>query len=156
MSLALAPSVRSVGPCPERAADRLVGAMMRAISEHRAGIVPLINDVFISGKDGSPVAQRKLAERIMRAGALGFHLKPGKRGKFDLQIHDLVGYDSVRQAEIKIGDRIPERPQLAWVVTSIKGMGRGKYTQDSVPLMIVSHHALSRLVQRCDARSARI
>src|SRR5262245_42110135 len=58
-------------------------------------------------------AQRKLAERILRAGAIHTKLWPGKRGKYEIMIYNFTGFDASRDAEIGLDDPIPEKPWIA-------------------------------------------
>jgi hypothetical protein len=149
--------IRSVGAPPEKHADRVVGEMMRYLAEQRARLWPAIQEVIARSKDGSPKAQRKMADRIRAAGATHTVLEPGKRGKYSLVIFDMAGWDPARDKEITLEDRCPERPWLAHWVSQIEssGNGRCKLEFGSAPIVFVTHHALSRAAQRLGARTVR-
>jgi hypothetical protein len=48
---------------------------------------------------------------------------------------------------------IPERPQLAASIIMVKGLGHHQHSVETWVELIVSHHALSRLVQRSANRT---
>jgi hypothetical protein len=149
------PSIQSVGAPPERHADRIVAEMLRQLAETRARLWPEICEAFNNSSDGSPKAQRKMEERIKRAGALHTVLTPGKRGRYKLGFYHSTGWDPLTDKEIMLGDAIPERPWIAYHVNSLesKGNGKGEVELFSSPLLFVSHHALSRAAQRFGART---
>src|SRR5215831_8140952 len=149
--------IKSVGPPPERYADRVVAEMMRDMAKQHATLWDAIHDVVKTSRGGSPKAQRKLAERIKRAGAYRTFLTEGKRGRFEILIYDFTGYDVARDAEITGDDLIPEKPWIscnASVLTS-PGNGQDVIKVHARPLLFISVHALSRMAQRLDMRNAK-
>jgi hypothetical protein len=59
-------SIHSIGPPPERHADRVVAAMLRQLAQTRAHLLPAILAAFANSSDGSPKAQRKLETRVKK------------------------------------------------------------------------------------------
>jgi hypothetical protein len=164
------PRIDSVGAPPERHADRVVADMMRLIIEAHAGILGAIHAAFKDRSDGNPVGQQRMVRRIKDSGAgLLFDciLKPGKRGHYELTLTDCAGWNPITGHTIRAGWNIvegeaedddtcaiPEKPWLACRVTHIESQGRGHYkVMRPIPLLI-THHSLSRLAQRSNAREA--
>ena len=147
--------IQSIGRPPERHADRIVGEMMRRLARTHADVWRAINEAVASSSDGSPRAQRKMAERIERAGALATDLTPGKRGRYTLVVNDVVGWDRERDAAVLVGDPIPDRPWIACNVTVVESEGRGcdLVTIRSKPMVLVTHHSMSRAAQRLGVRT---
>jgi hypothetical protein len=71
-------------------------------------------------------------------------LKPGKRGKYKILVMFWAGWDRDREEEIKVGDPIPERPQLVYWAGALEGTGNGNRHISYLPILIISHHVLSR------------
>jgi hypothetical protein len=82
--------IQSVGPPPERHADRIVAEMLRQLAVQRAKRFPAIAAAILGSRDGGPRAQRRMQERVERAGAIGTSLTPGKRGSYTLLFCDLT------------------------------------------------------------------
>jgi hypothetical protein len=150
-------NIRSVGTVPERHADRIVAEMLRAIVGARQSMYETVWAVVNAGRDGNPRAQAKLAERIWAAGGeLICHVSliPGKRGRYELLVVAVEGWDPGRREIIEAKDAVPERPWLAGTVIEFVGKGQGRYDQKSWTPFFVTHHALSRLVQRSGVRTS--
>jgi hypothetical protein len=152
------PRIVSVGPPPERYADRVVAEMLRQIAAIRGRLWTDIEKIMDRRSDGNSRGQQKMVERLNQIdGAdmfLAFMLKPGKRGRYELDIFDVRGWDPYRQAPLGTDDPIPDKPWLALVLTCITGLGGHHYDTKAFLLLLVSHHALSRLVQRRAAKNA--
>jgi len=147
-------TIQSVGAPPERHADRVVAEIMRQLAERRARLWPTIEEALLNSSDGSPKAQRKMAERLRRAGATSVKLTPGKRGRYTLHIYDRTGWDPTRDEEITVGDPIPEKPWIACHLTIIESRGQGRGGDiTSSPVLFITHHALSRTAQRFGLRT---
>jgi hypothetical protein len=69
--------IQSVGLPPERHADHVVAAMMRQLAEARKTLWETVAEAIVDSSDGSPKAQRKMEQRIRRAGAV--QTEPGER-----------------------------------------------------------------------------
>ena len=147
--------IQSVGAPPERHADRVVAEMLRQLAETRARLWPAMWQAIDSSSDGSPKAQRKMAERIRRAGALDVELEPGKRGCYNLTFYHSAGWNPIKNDSIEQGDTIPKLPWIVYYVTTVesKGKGSSEIKVSSSPLLFVTHHALSRIAQRFGART---
>jgi hypothetical protein len=150
-------AVQSVGAPPERHADRVIAAMLRDLAKRRARIAPAITSAIVNSKDGGPRAQQRMVERIHQAGAQFVHLKPGTRGRYELTIIEVTGWNPINDEEIGADDLIPAKPWLAVFATMMKGRDkakRGAEAVKSVPVLFVSHHALSRCAQRFALRTS--
>ena len=149
--------IQSVGPPPERHADRVIAAMMRELARKHATLWDEIGAVVrtCKGGAGSPRAQMRLGERIKRAGAHHAKVYPGKRGKFEIVIYDFTGFDPSRDAEIRLGDPIPPKPWTACNLSMLESPGGGRNTIElnSRPLLFITCHAMSRVAQRFGART---
>jgi hypothetical protein len=149
------PSIYSVGPPPERHADRMVSEMMKVMIAKRAKVVDAILEVVTESSDGSPKAQRKMEMRVRRAGAMTTKLRPGKRGKYLMTIYDMVGWNPAKNDMILSEDVIPEKP---WIVVNLsmiesKGNGSDDVRLSVIPKLFVTHHVISRMAQRHGMRT---
>jgi hypothetical protein len=144
-------AIQSLGAPPERHADRVIAEMLRILAMRRAQIATAITQVRLNSKDGTETAQQRMAERIRRAGAIDVTLKPGKRGKYEMTIFELVGWDPARDTEIGINDALPHKPWIAALFTRVSNRGRDV---KAIPFLFVTHHYLSRTSQRFGLRTA--
>jgi hypothetical protein len=137
---------------PERHADRIIAAMLRDLARRYAEILTAVAKAAVTSKDGGPRAQHRMAERIRKAGAIDVDLKPGTRGRYELTILYLVGWDPASdQAIVPRGNEpLPPKPWLAVYVTRITNRGRDVTAS---PILFVTHHALSRCAQRFGVRT---
>jgi hypothetical protein len=142
-----------VGPPPERHANRVVAGMLRDLARKRARLEIAIGDAIASSKDGNPKAQLKMAARMRQAGAEDVLLEPGKRGRYTILIFHWTGWDPIRDRAIHIDSPIPEKPWLAYHIHYIENRGRGMIKAKSVPMLMITHHALSRAAQRFETRT---
>jgi hypothetical protein len=79
-------------------------------------------------------------------------LDPGKRGRYRLTLLYWTGWNPERERLIESSDDLPtNKVWLAYWQTNWIGKGAGKHSEESLPLLLATHHALSRLAQRCDA-----
>jgi hypothetical protein len=129
--------------------------MLRDLARKRAQIEMAVGAAIDNSKDGNPRAQAKMAERMRRAGAEHVSLTPGKRGKYTLQVWQWVGWDPIRDREIGIDSPIPEKPWLAFHIFHVETRGRGRGFADIAegPVLLITHHALSRTAQRFGMRT---
>src|SRR5262245_18859588 len=157
MSIEL-PQIISRGRPPERHADRVVSGMMRALARKHAMLWDEISAVVCTcrGGAGSPRAQRKLAERIERAGAYHTKLYEGKRGRFTIVIYDFTGFDPSRDEEIRFGDPIPPKSWISCNLSLLEspGGGRDLIEVHSRPMLFITCHAMCRVAQRFGARTS--
>jgi hypothetical protein len=148
-------SILSVGPPPERHADRVVGEMMRHLAEQQKEIREALAQIIAGGyRSASPRAQKRLELRLRRAGASGTSLTAGKKGKYSLRFFDPTGWDPTRDRQILPGNPIPDKPWLACNITELINPGKEQPPQIySVPVVFVTHHVLSRAAQRLGIRT---
>jgi hypothetical protein len=130
--------------------------MLRHLVVQRAAILPAIAAVVEQSSDGGPRGQRRMQERIDRLGILYSDLTPGKRGVYELAFYDLTGWDVSRDAEIKAGDPLPEKPWLVCLANRLisEGRGRRRWELKAATVLFVTHHALSRAAQRCGVKTS--
>jgi hypothetical protein len=155
--------IQTVGAPPERHADRVTAEMMRYLAAQSAHIRETVREIVRATlDDGGPRGQQRMCQRIEAAGTtLGRRrranvrtiLKPGKRGKYKILVMFWAGWDRDREQEIKVGDPIPERPQLVYWAGALEGTGNGRRTICYLPILIISHHVLSRTAQRHELRT---
>jgi hypothetical protein len=111
----------------------------------------------IDQPDGNPLAQSKLARRLEDEGwPFVFRVdlvKSGKRGRYTLHFFGLDGFNPVTRRIIEAERDIPHKPWLA--ISSFLVLSRGKhaYDESSGIVMLLTHHALSRLAQRTSVRT---
>src|SRR5262245_34901826 len=117
-------SIQSVGLPPERHADRIVAEMIKQMAREHDQLWAEITALVSTSADGNPRAQKKLEERIRRLGAVNTRLFPGKRGCYQLQIFDDMGWDVARDTPIFIGDEIPENTQIVCTLSVLESEGR--------------------------------
>jgi hypothetical protein len=129
--------------------------MMRHFARQHASLWSTIDDIVSRSTGGNEKAQRKIADRITRAGARNAHLTPGKRGQFELVFYDFSGWDPRLDIEIQANDEVPERPWIACnlIILSSQGRGRNLIEGKSRPVVLISHHAISRTAQRLGLRT---
>jgi len=149
--------IQSVGPPPELHADRVVGEMMRHLAEQRADMWEQLSREVTAKNDATPAQQKRLEARIRNLGVMHTKLKTGKRGKYEMEVFDMSGWDQWRDAAIKPLDVVPERPWLAlwWSRIVSSGNGRGVVDMKGGLMALVTHHALSRAAQRFGARTVK-
>src|SRR5262245_42326361 len=142
-------AIHSVGLPPERHADRVTAAMMRKLAADYPLALQKIRSIVAASSDGSPKAQRKMQERIERAGYPSI-LKPGKRGQYELRTNIFIGWNPESDESILADMRIPTKPWIACSIVRVKsdGRGKGKTDFDALPILFITHHAISRAAQR--------
>jgi hypothetical protein len=137
--------------------------MMRRLAAESAHVRATVREIVDATlDDGGPRGQGRMCKRIEAAGTtLGRRrranvrtiLTPGKRGKYKILFMFWAGWDRDREQEIKVGDPIPERPQLVYWAGALEGTGNGRRTICYLPILIISHHVLSRTAQRHGLRT---
>jgi hypothetical protein len=151
------PEIQSVGLPPEKHADRVVLEMMKFLAAARQEAWPGIKDVLMRSPDGNPKAQAKMLEKLKAAaGPFMFwaELKPGKRGRYKLYYLDYRPWNPETKEAVKPEDMvIPEMPWVAFMVVEHSSKGDHRYEVSRIVVLLMTHHALSRLTQRCGART---
>jgi hypothetical protein len=149
------PTIQSVGAPPEEHADRVVAEMMRVMVQSRLGRDSLIN-AAINLPDGNPKAQAKLAKKLQDIGwpfIFDVNLfESGKRGRYALDFCSLNGWNPITKKLIFDEQSIPHKPWLAFTATRISSKGNHAYDETSFSTMFLTHHSLSRLVQRSNVK----
>ena len=155
------PQIISVGAPPEQHADRVTSEMLEFIVRLRAAVWAKGEATIAPSAMGNPAAQERHVARLRKLnGALWpfVHLTPGKRGRFTLELIEITGWDGNAHRRIDAFDDIAELPSRLWLyVEHIRIVGRPNAEPEGSGGGIVwlSHHALSRLCQRCNARRPR-
>jgi hypothetical protein len=149
--------IHSIGPPPDRYANRVVGTMLRELAKQRAKNTDAIMKLFHTSNDGNPAAQQRLVKRIEAAGAMHVGLTPGKRGKYQIVFYDMTGWDIGRDKEVLSFDPAPDDANICLVVNAnmLTSLGNGRNIKDikGRRVLLISKHILTRLVQRFDART---
>jgi hypothetical protein len=144
--------ITSIGPPPERHADRIVSEVLRTFAAQHQIIQNGVFDVLRQRNDGNPKSQERMCRRLRDAGAHGISLTPGKRGRYDLKFFSWGG--ATEDGAILPGDPIPETPWLCCSLIRIASHGGNNVDVDVAPVLYISHHFLSRVTQRCGVRTS--
>lgn len=150
------PEITSIGLPPEKHADRIVGEMMQFLVAARVAIWPRIHETIGKMPDGNPGAQQKVYNAMRKAGGkffLGGKVNTGKRGRYEIHLMVLEGWNNERRDVIHPDDLIPGRPWLTLNWITLTSKGRHRYDEETRVVLMFTHHALSRLAQRCGART---
>jgi hypothetical protein len=153
------PQIRSLGLPHQLHADRVIALMMKYLVTQSAHIRDTLQEIAYNASDGSPKAQRRLEQKLRRAGLVLGHptvatgLKPGKRGRYVIRLVFWSGYDNSRDCEIAVDDPMPSRPWICLWYAEITGRGHSRVDWERAPLCYVSHHILSRHAQRLGSRT---
>jgi hypothetical protein len=146
------PTIQSIGPPPEKHAQRLAAEMTRWLIEKQHSVDVEWRRAIRTRDDGNPAAQRRMVEKLKRIGGenvFAAYLKPGKRRKYELTLHRWTGWGL--EGSIFPGETIPERPWIGVFLTFVRAT-YAKVDVDEHAVAIISHHALARLAERCGAR----
>jgi hypothetical protein len=151
------PKIQSLGLPPERHADRVVLEMLKVIAGARQRTWPEIQAIVDQGPDGNPKAQARMLAKLKAAAGpfiVSAHLKPGKRGRYQLIFLDTHVWNPETGETVMPDDTsIPEMPWLAFMLVEWTSKGEHRYDVKSSVALLITHHALSRLTQRCGART---
>jgi hypothetical protein len=129
--------------------------MLKFLAMMHTVFMAKLDHMLANTPDGNPKAQAKLAKQVEQVGypfVLGTRLAPGKRGRYVLRAFFIGCHDPNRHKPILENDVIPEKPWLSLNVLKHQSKGRGNYDIYDSVIMFITHHALSRLCQRCGAR----
>jgi hypothetical protein len=109
--------------------------------------------------DGNPTAQAKIARKLEESCwpfVLDVRLKRvGKRGRYELCLATLDGWSAALRRVIMNEGEVPAKPWLALGLHWIESRGNHRYDESHVTMMMITHHALSRLAQRSGVRTVR-
>jgi hypothetical protein len=146
--------ISSIGPPPPLHADRVVGLMMGHIIKQAAHIHDELQSLIAHANDGGPRAQKKLQERLLRAGEVmgrrivACDLEPAKRGRYHMRLCFWSGWDRDKDREIEPSHKVPRRPWVCLWYVEVDGLGNHRVAWHRAPLAYISHHVLSRMAQR--------
>jgi hypothetical protein len=146
------PVIKSIGPPPERHCERMAVEFARWLVAQEHRYYPAWADALDTRNDGNPKGQMKMVERLAKAAGpmlLDNSLAPGKRRKYTLALHRLIGWD--KGGMIEIGAPIPAAPWLAVIVEQIV-CSHAAIDQNYTVTALISQHAIARLAERCGAR----
>jgi hypothetical protein len=148
-------AISSIGAPHSIHADRITANMMRFFAKRHIATWEMITSVTKDprARDGGPRAQRKLQLKVEAAGAAWTCLDAGKRGKYRLVVSSWVGWNPSTDSRILSAEDEIERPWLALDYFTVEGMGRGLVRYSTRLALFISHHSLSRTVQRWAARN---
>jgi hypothetical protein len=153
----IVPMIQSVGLPPAPHADRVVAEMLGWLVDVRARMYEDFWSAVENGSFGNPRGQQRMVERLRRAGGCFISycdLEPGKRCRYRLTLVEADLWDPAIGTFVKDAPA-PPKPWLAMVGTSVRGQGPHRPPQiKAAVLLLLSHHSLSRLTQRCGARTA--
>jgi hypothetical protein len=149
------PEIQSVGAPHPIHAERIVASMMRHFARSHIATWELIIAVTKNphAKDGNPRAQRKLQLKVEASGAAWTHLEPNKRGKYRLAVASWVGWNPSTGSRILTVEDEIERPWLALDYYTVEGLGHTLVRYSTRLAVFITHHSLSRTVQRWAARN---
>jgi hypothetical protein len=149
------PEIQSIGSPPEKHADRVVLEMLKVIAGARQLTWPEIRDIVGQCPDGNPKAQAKMLEKLKVANpfTVGTQLIPGKRGRYELYFLDAHVWNPATRDVMAPLAAIPKMPWLAFMIIKLTSKGGHRYAINNSIALLITHHALSRLTQRCGART---
>jgi hypothetical protein len=155
------PRIISTGAPPEEHADRVTAEMVKFIVRLRDAVWAKGMATIAPSAMGNPTSQARHVARLCKLnGALWpfVHLTPGKRGRYTLDLFEITGWDSIAHRRIDAFDEVAELPSRLWLYAHhMRIIGRPNADPECTTGSIVwlTHHALSRLCQRCNARNPR-
>jgi hypothetical protein len=151
------PEISSLGLPPEKHADRIIAEMLRMIiTDRMPGKAQFEAIAFGKVPDGNPAAQARILKQLKaacRPFLFGTKLQSGKRGRYIISLIVVDGWCAERRALLQPNDAIPAKPWLALNYVEIVGRGNHYYDHAQKLMLFITHHALSRLAQRCGART---
>jgi hypothetical protein len=151
------PIIQSVGLPPEKHADRVIAEMLRVIAQQQPPLITRLKQIVKTMPDGNPSAQQKIKNKLEEIGGLlipDVFLIPGKRGRFTIDLTTIAAWNSECQDYIREAtDCIPDKPWLACLIVRYQSKGHHRYETSTAKVLLVTHHALSRLAQRYGAQT---
>jgi hypothetical protein len=141
------PVIASIGRPPERHADRIVAEMVRWLKAESDRLLPRVEALLLA--EGPPPA-RRADSNVSRSGSP--RLPTCSSSAFGCnQVSAAGSVSSCRSWGVLA--KSTEKPQVVLGGILIDGLGNYCAKPRYRHLFIVSHHALSRLAQRCDVRT---
>jgi hypothetical protein len=106
----VAPTIRSVGPPPERHAERIVDEFLAHLHDRRRRLYATATVVARPEQMGTPKGQLRACERIRKAMGdtlLDIRLKPATRGRFAMQVIDWGVWSPAANNLVSDADPLP-------------------------------------------------
>jgi hypothetical protein len=147
-----APRITSIGPPPERHAERIVDEMILWLHGRQQEIWVKAKGSLRTKQLGNPVGQTRAVARMREAlgdMVLALDLQTGKRGRFVLQMIAWTVWDSARNASVELDAPPPAYASLGVVYATTD---RTREWRGTIPL-VVTRHALVRLAERAGMRT---
>ena len=148
------PVIASVGPPPDRHAERVATEMLAHLWASQATLWANAAGSLKSSQMGNPTGQQRAVARFRKASSdllLDVRLRTGTRGRFDLTIATWLIWNPATSAPAMAGSALPQTP---WLAIGFAHSARSRSWNSSVP-MLVTHHACVRLAQRAGVKTVR-
>ena len=148
------PVIESIGPPPEAHAQRIAGEMARWLIAQGEKRWKAMSEIVKTAKDGNPTAQWRFARRLAKAAGpavFDVGVATGKRGKYTMRFSCWTGWVNGKPtADVA---KLPDRPWLGigWMTVTNKGNYQADF--DDYIWLLINHHAMARLAERCGART---
>jgi hypothetical protein len=149
------PKIESVGPPPDKHAERIVWEMLKYLHAGQQQRWAKARGALRSSQLGSIVGQKRAVARFAKTVgdlALSIELAPAKRGRYTLRLVSWIVYNPLADAALTPGEPLPPAAQLAIIVAYGRGANHNPQWDSALPL-VVSRHAMERLAQRANVRT---
>lgn len=148
------PKILSIGPPPERHAERVVDEMINFMRKFQLRVARQ-GEALDLDKMGGERGQRKCVKKLLDSIApvvLGWHLETAKRGRFELQVTVWHAWDANRGELLQAEGPLPPSACLVAYALMLTGVN---YTPRwrGAPLLAISRHACIRLAMRAGVRT---
>ena len=159
-SPASGPAISSIGPPPERHAERIVGEMLAWLHVENHRLWQILAGSLDLNQMGNPVGQERAVRRFRDKAKpllLDFRLVTGKRGKYKLTLVTWEIWDVVNHRVADASGLLPPYGCLAVGFAQKRGRGwpdgkaidRWRYSTT----LIISRHACLRLAMRAEVKT---
>jgi hypothetical protein len=154
--MSAAPSIQSLGPPPDKHAERIVDLMLAHLHDRRRHLFTNAETVARPEQMGTQKGRLRAAERIRKAmgdTVLDIRIKPATRGRFLLQVIDWGLWRPDTNDLVSDIDPLPlTKVWLAAVKNTTTGVHYRVVTKTTAPL-VLTRHAIIRLAQRAEVRT---
>lgn len=150
------PRIQSVGPPPDRHAERVVDEMLVWMHGKQHDLLRNVLGKLDHRRLGGPHGQMKVANRLIAAGkdyVFNLDLKTGKRGKFRIAFSAWAIWDTLNNDTADTDRPPPPLCSVAVVLIDLQGNGHQCPKTDAMTPMLVTRHACIRLAQRVGVRT---
>jgi hypothetical protein len=151
------PQIVSIGPPPERHAERVVDEMLDFMRKLQPQLRDRGHHILDLNRMGGKRGQERCVQRFLVSIAplvLGWHLQTGKRGRFEFQFTTWAAWDPNKNEMLQASGPLPPGACLLAHAAILTG---ANYTPKWVgaPLLMISRHACIRLAMRSSVRTIR-